>query len=146
MPEVTELPKADEDDGGDTTMLSPDSTGTDEKKDLAAISEGEDIADRAASMLQGLRKDSDADSASGSLRRRRESADDERRSRRRRRGAGSTIGGGGEERETPPPSRDHETIAEEQPGDGEGAAPSTTLLVSPPSPEGSMSKPVELSD
>lgn len=62
---------------------------------MEPISEGEDIADRAASMLQGLRGD-DGDAANsarpssrdgGSLRvrRRRENADDERRNRRRRR-------------------------------------------------------------
>ena len=75
---------------------------------LDPISEGEDIADRAASLLEGLRKDGDggepgngptgrrasADSGSGSLRvrRRRESADVERASRRRRRGRDSTAG------------------------------------------------------
>lgn len=61
------------------------------------VSEGEDIADRAASLLQGLRGDGEVSEVpqrdeSGSLRirRRRESADDERARRRaRRRGAGT---------------------------------------------------------
>lgn len=51
-------------------------------------SEGEDIADRAASMLKGLRNSTEDDDRA---RRRRESADEERRNRRlrRRNGAGS---------------------------------------------------------
>ncbi|RMJ26835.1 Cytokinesis protein sepA [Aspergillus sp. HF37] len=50
------------------------------------VSEGEDVADRAASMLQGLRGDGGGDR----LRRRRESAEEERRNRRmRRRNGGS---------------------------------------------------------
>jgi cytokinesis protein len=46
------------------------------------VSEGEDIADRAASMLQGLREAADAD---GNRTRRRESAEEARRNRRMRR-------------------------------------------------------------
>lgn len=50
------------------------------------VSEGEDVADRAASMLQGLRGDSGGER----LRRRRENAEEERRNRRmRRRNGGS---------------------------------------------------------
>ncbi|KAN0073386.1 hypothetical protein V8E54_008606 [Elaphomyces granulatus] len=83
-------PKAEEDDvetgptGSDTGLLSPKSQDDEENsagRDAQA-SESEDIADRAASMLQGLRNaDTDADRA----RRRRESAEDERRNRRMRR-------------------------------------------------------------
>lgn len=51
------------------------------------ISEGEDVADRAASMLQGLR--GNADRSGERLRRRRESADEERRNRRLRRRNGT---------------------------------------------------------
>ena len=60
------------------------------------LSEGEDIADRAASMLQGLRDNSAADSKSERWRRRRESADEERRNRkmRRRNGLGSISSSG----------------------------------------------------
>jgi len=83
-------PKAEDDDaetgptGSDTGLLSPKSQDDEENsagRDAQA-SESEDIADRAASMLQGLRNaDTDADRA----RRRRESAEDERRNRRMRR-------------------------------------------------------------
>lgn len=80
-------------------LLSPTKTeGSDDAGSAeGAVSEGEDIADRAATMLQGLRGDgehglSEAPARDDSLRvrRRRESADDERLRRRARRRAGGT--------------------------------------------------------
>ena len=159
IPDMGDLTKGSEDEELDRTIVSPESTtsgeGTEAKSsEMATISEGEDIADRAASMLQGLRGDGDGDLAAGSqsgsvrVRRRRESAresaDDERRARRRRRGA-NTSSTAGEERDgtmspTTEPAQD--AIVEEPPGDG--ATPTT--VVSPPSPEGTMHRPVELSD
>ncbi|KAJ5674824.1 Diaphanous autoregulatory [Penicillium maclennaniae] len=53
------------------------------------VSEGEDVADRAASMLLGLRSNSDA-TGGDRARRRRESADEERRNRRMRRRNGAS--------------------------------------------------------
>ena len=53
------------------------------------VSESEDVADRAASMLQGLRGDGDADAERA---RRRESAEVARRNRRMRRKAAATSG------------------------------------------------------
>ena len=104
-------------DKGTGALLSPDSAAGDTNsaggRDAVkgAASEGEDIADRAASMLQGLRGgdtpgvgngadgagDPAAPDRDGSVRvrRRRESADVERRDRRRRRtqiGSGSNGG------------------------------------------------------
>ncbi|KAH9844691.1 cytokinesis protein, partial [Teratosphaeria destructans] len=86
-------------DGGAGGLLSPDGTndgsGTSaEAGDGGGVSESEDIADRAASMLQGLRGDEEAPEKSDSLRvrRRRESADDERARRRARRRAHGTSG------------------------------------------------------
>ena len=74
-------------------LLSP-TTDVSEAASDGATSEGEDIADRAASMLQGLRGDADGDGPSRDeslrARRRRESADDERTRRRARRRAGGT--------------------------------------------------------
>ena len=159
IPDMGDLTKDSEGEDLDRTILSPGSTtsgeGTEAKSsEMATISEGEDIADRAASMLQGLRGDGDngsnAGSQSGSIRvrRRRESADDERRLRRRRRGAATSnsIGGGNDRESTLSPSHDsdHRAISEE-PTDGD--KPSTpTTVVSPPSPDGSRLQPVELSD
>ena len=83
--------KAEDDDAetgptsSDTGLLSPKSQEDEENsagRDAQA-SESEDIADRAASMLQGLRNNADTDA--DRARRRRESAEDERRNRRMRR-------------------------------------------------------------
>ncbi|QIX01463.1 hypothetical protein AMS68_006980 [Peltaster fructicola] len=80
------------DEDEEIEQLSPiaaDSLGEEAAGELAAVSEGEDVADRAASLLQGLRGDEDD---SVRVRRRRESADDERARRRaRRRAATSEI-------------------------------------------------------
>ncbi|KAF2491516.1 FH2-domain-containing protein [Lophium mytilinum] len=135
------------DDGGDAEpsnvgLLSPKSEGDSDGPTVVSPTDAEqDVADRAASMLQGLRGDGDdgvARDDSLRVRRRRESADDERnRRRRRRQAAGSSDDRAGVA--SPPP------IAEEG-EDGEGAgsrdrdsggsggtAPVT--IVHPPSPE-----------
>ncbi|KAK5122867.1 hypothetical protein LTR85_003782 [Meristemomyces frigidus] len=110
------------------------------------VSEGEDVADRAASLLNGLRGNGDgglseAPSRDESLRvrRRRESADDERSRRRARRRAGGTS------TDTPPAAQS--IIAEE--GEDAGTAPADnggeleannglpTTVVVPPSPTAS---------
>ena len=147
----------------DKNLLRPESVASgdsqrDRKAELAAISEGEDVAERAASMLQGLRGDGDGadgtlDSRDGSLRirRRRESANEERRNRRRRTGASS--GGGSEDRDTTISPTEPGPIPEEPPDQvtqtnvqQEPEATTPTTLVSPPSPEGTAKKPVEISD
>ncbi|EME86861.1 uncharacterized protein MYCFIDRAFT_49427 [Pseudocercospora fijiensis CIRAD86] len=124
------------------------------------VSEGEDIADRAASMLQGLRGDAEpAEPGSESLRvrRRRESADDERARRRaRRRGAGgstdttaTTITEEGDEAAADKVGE--RTILEEDEeksggsdckrDSGEPSLPTPTTVVVPPSPTASEHSP-----
>lgn len=93
MPELSELTRdPDEKDSAEPgAMLSPDSIA--EGSEKPDVSEGEDVADRAASLLQGLRggEDNEGDLAGNlRVRRRRENADEERRARRRRRAAAST--------------------------------------------------------
>lgn len=155
------------DDEADQSLLSPGAATNGESGDkMEPISEGEDVAERAASMLQGLRADVDADSArpgsrddSGSLRvrRRRESADTERQNRRRRRARDSSSTAG-DEGDTFSPKIDGETIPEiKEPDDeddgGDEAvdednktiSPPRTVVV-PPSPEGTEDKPVVLDD
>ncbi|KNG85828.1 cytokinesis protein SepA [Aspergillus nomiae NRRL 13137] len=81
----------DEPNVTETGLLSPLSLGSDSgitSKDSTQISESEDVADRAASMLQGLRDNTDGERS----RRRRESAEEERRKRRLRRRNGPTGG------------------------------------------------------
>jgi len=83
----------------DTGLLSPTSTDGFEGNtpNEGAGSEGEDIADRAASLLQGLRGDGEGEPPTRDdslrVRRRRESADDERSRRRaaRRRAGGTST-------------------------------------------------------
>lgn len=165
MPDMAELAKNDSpNEDADKGLLSPQSTASgdassDRVGDMATISEGEDIADRAASMLQGLRGDSEvADSSrpiskDGSLRvrRRRESADEERKARRnRRRTAASNTSGDRDSTMSPAPEQEAKIIPEE-PSDTPNksntylAAPPRTVI-SPPSPEGTASKPVEIDD
>ena len=164
IPDITGTTKGESDDQeDDKNPLSPENVASaelqpDRKAELAAISEGEDVAERAASVLQGLRGDGDgADGRPGSrdgnlrVRRRRESANEERRMRRRRTGASS--GGGSEDKENPLSPTEPESIPEE-PSDHitesktpqEPEATTPTTMVSPPSPEGTENKPVEISD
>jgi len=108
------------------------------------VSEGEDIADRAASLLQGLRGDEegeagDRDSKHDSLRvrRRRESANDERAQRRaRRRGAGTSTDAATQSTITEENGAT-ETAADEDEANrdsGENQLPTPTTIVVPPSP------------
>lgn len=115
MPELPGVPGAVSEDpvlenGTSNGPLSPPisevSEPTPQDKDVAGtMSEGEDVADRAASILQGLRGDASAaaagetDGEGGSVRRddslrvrrRRESANDERAQRRRRRAGHASV-------------------------------------------------------
>jgi len=155
IPDMGDLTKDSEGEDLDRTIVSPATSGegTEAKtSDMATISEGEDIADRAASLLQGLRGDGDGESVAGSqsgsirVRRRRESADDERRSRRRRRGAATSSTDERDGTFSPSLEQSQEAISEEPPDRNHASTP--TAVVSPPSPgpDGSRLQPVELSD
>jgi cytokinesis protein len=123
-------------------LLSPTKTDGSEPSSEGPVSEGEDIADRAASLLQGLRgREGEVPNRDDSLRvrRRRESADDERARRRaRRRAAGTSVD-----------TTTHTTIPEESTGNGDAEnkrssggssesqdqqLPTPTTVVVPPSP------------
>ncbi|THC97406.1 hypothetical protein EYZ11_003120 [Aspergillus tanneri] len=77
-------------DSTETGLLSPPIQESDSGsvKDSSQVSESEDVADRAASMLQGLRDNADGERT----RQRRETAEEERRKRRLRRRNGATNG------------------------------------------------------
>lgn len=102
-------------------------------------SEGEDVADRAASMLQGLRNHTDSDERA---RKRRESADEERRNRRRRRrtGGGISISSKAPTNEPGSPTKT-DTIAEQDdhvPGpnpEGEQSSPPPPSIVVSSAPD-----------
>lgn len=85
---------ADNDEGKDANTESLKTQNEDTEASAASkepqVSEGEDVADRAASMLQGLRNNTEINGER--LRRRRESAEEERRNRRLRRRNGASSG------------------------------------------------------
>ncbi|QQK45457.1 Cytokinesis protein SepA/Bni1 [Penicillium digitatum] len=83
--------KADGENNDENGLLSPPATADEDSKQETHVSEGEDVADRAASLLLGLRSNSDAGGGERQ-RRRRESADEERRNRRMRRRNPATSG------------------------------------------------------
>lgn len=151
-----------DDEDGEKALLSPAAatkiSGDGEK--MEPISEGEDIADRAASMLQGLRGDGEPSEnnsmssrdGSGSLRirRRRESANVERSNRRQRRMRDS-VEPDAEESKLSAGTGMREMIAEEDAEDGadedtiladdsvhenkDTLPPPPKTVISPPSPE-----------
>lgn len=174
IPDLGDLTKGGDFDDNYRAPLSPlPAVGEGQEKEAeAVVSESEDIADRAASMLLGLRGDGEADTEGvnrdGSLRvrRRRESADDERRSRRRRRAAANSSSSTAPSIGSPGVPPESNTIPEEpaEEGDAEknskrdsrqseedshknGVAPDTpSMQVRPPTPDGTESKPVEIDD
>ena len=173
IPDLGDLTKnGSEDDDTERSLLSPSAATNGEfpGDKMEPISEGEDVAERAASMLQGLRGDGEAESTrpgsrDGSLRvrRRRESASDERSSRRRRRARESTSTNGNEDETlspkqgTDPMPEIKEPDDENEPGGGgeerseerredDTTPPPPTTVVVPPSPEGTSRKPVVLDD
>ncbi|MCJ1472959.1 hypothetical protein MMC13_001608 [Lambiella insularis] len=120
IPDLPEFAKAEE-QNNETKLPLQSTTITEMPEKELGTSESEDVADRAASMLQGLRGDTPADSDNlnqdGGLRvrRRRESAEVERRDRRRRRGpAASSSSGGNVGNETSVP--ESSSIPEEMAG------------------------------
>ncbi|KAJ5921525.1 hypothetical protein N7466_009851 [Penicillium verhagenii] len=142
----------------ETGLLSPPiPDGEDDTKETQ-ISEGEDVADRAASMLMGLRSNSDA--SGERQRRRRESADEERRNRRMRRRNGATTGSkdsaDGGLQTVPEPSSPSQTgsIGNEDALPSPPADPPSIVISeqhehepsSPEEPHDSPEHPIELSD
>lgn len=148
-----EIPETGENVEGETGLLSPTATNESGEGTSSAepTSEGEDVADRAASLLQGLRGSDMSNEGDGGLsevpsngdslrvRRRRESANDERAQRRARRRAqgtstDTTAQSIAEEAEESTTGADG-TIEEE--AGAEPALPTPTTIVVPPSPTAS---------
>lgn len=149
IPDPDEIPEIEE------GLLSPDSISeglTSPEMVLKVEGSEDDIAERAAMLLQGMRgadgaEDPEAADRRESVRRskRRENADEERKARRRRREKASTA--------SEPHEGDtiHEDDAESQMGvtsptgdEDSDKLPTPTTVVSPPSPNGSKTKPIEL--
>jgi cytokinesis protein len=145
IPDPDEIPEIEE------SLKSPESISSDGLiSPEMQLGEGDDVAERAALLLQGMRGTTDgADDGEASerreslrSRRRRDNADEERRARRRRREkASSTAGSLGEVGEEEPGTPIIEEPEAEAEREGEGR-----VVVSPPSPEGTEKKPIEVSD
>lgn len=139
----------------ETGLLSPTITDASEPVSEGATSEGEDIADRAASMLQGLRGDGDdgpAKDDSVRAQRRRESADSERARRRARRRAGGTSIDQTKrdtitEETTAKEEEDAEVVDKRSSGESNESEPTQlptpTTIVVPPSPTASERRAAE---
>ena len=174
MPDLGDLRRKDGEEGedADETLLASENGAAAEK--MEPISEGEDVAERAASMLQGLRDNSNSHSPSGNgetegashnrpasregmngslrVRRRRESADDERRNRRRRRARESKDGSVDDDvKGSVVGGKDGNGDGgivegrEESGGDEKGEQLPKTML-SPPSPDGGKGRPIVVDD
>jgi len=139
------IPETGENLVEDGDLVTPTHTGGFEDSTIpeGGASEGEDIADRAASMLQGLRRDGDAETPGTEdalrVRRSRESADSERMRRRERRRRPGTESGSRtitEEIETDAPTDEPAARSLEKSSEEavEAPLPTPTTLIVPPSP------------
>ena len=145
IPDPDEIPEIEE------SLKSPQSISSDGliSPEMQTGEGGDDVAERAALLLQGMRGADGADDAEAGERRdsvrrsrRRDNADEERKARRRRREKASSTAGsqggdaeGDEVPETP-------IIEEAEEGNEEVGK----VVISPPSPDGSEKKPIELDD
>ena len=146
----------------DKALLSPKAATIEDAPNdkMEPISEGEDVAERAASMLQGLRGNAEGDPSNGRpgsrdgslrVRRRRESANDERLNRRSRRKVRESSSTTGDEAAIPSPGQENPIPEIQEPEDEDGGdeveeADVPQTVVVPPSPEGIAIKPVLLDD
>ncbi|KAL1959955.1 hypothetical protein VTO42DRAFT_623 [Malbranchea cinnamomea] len=116
-------------DGGSKDDAGDQSGGRSTNQDAAQVSEGEDIADRAASVLQGLRE------GNTDRTRRKESAEEARRNRRLRRrmaatGASTNKDGGGSAEDRPVTPNPEQSESKERVNSGElPKSPSSTAAV-----------------
>lgn len=151
IPDPDEIPEAE------AALLSPDSISTEGllSPEMPKEVSEDDIAIRAALLLQGIKGTDASEDAEAAERResqrrsrRRDNADEERRTRRRRREKASTSEGQGPEETAeagngePPTPRTAEAPDDEL----KEKVTTPTTIVSPPSPEGTEKKPIELGD
>lgn len=148
IPDPDEIPEVEE------SLKSPESIGADSLlSPIASTKDGEedDVADRAALLLQGMRGIDGADEEDTERRdsmrraRRRDNAEEERKARRRRREKATSVSEATIDPDAIPEEASIvEVKEEEEPKEEQTLTPTT--VVSPPSPEGTKSKPIELDD
>jgi cytokinesis protein len=154
IPDPEEIPEVEE------GLMSPDSINTEgllSPEMQPPTGSEDDIAERAALLLQGMRGSEGTEDAETERResvrrsRRRENADEERKARRRRREKATSTsealeGDAIPEEDDEPPRESQTTEASEAYQDGKEKEPTPTTVVSPPSPEGSEKKPIDVDD
>jgi cytokinesis protein len=111
-------------DNGD--HLAPQDAGAN-GQESPQVSEGEDIADRAANLLQGLRSNTDTDEERA--RRRRESAEDERRARRLRMRSRNTANGSKDSADGSLPSVIESVVPEQETAGTESTTTTTPAII-----------------
>jgi len=109
-------------------------SGTDGEKGKGGLSEGEDVADRAATMLQNLRSQAPIDGDELAISRRREGADEERKARRIRRRTAQQSSAGATEALKSATSAEMEKVEEAGTEDKDGHRSSTQSASQPPPP------------
>jgi cytokinesis protein len=148
IPDPNEIPEVED------TLKSPDSVSTESlaspvvrERDPDAEPDADDIAARAALLLQGLRVGDGADEALNQKRESmRKARDEERKARRnKRREQASMVEAAESEGDTVIAGSSNAT-PKEMTDDENAKVPPPTTVVSPPSPEGSEKKPIELDD
>ena len=149
MPDLADLTRGAEGEKPDSPGLVSPVTALPVLAEKGEQSGSEDVADRAAQMLQAIHKETATEGTSaGSIRvrRRREGNEEERRTRRRRRAAEDSS-------ELSPTidqvkGKDSEGGKEQQANGGQEQQPGTPVTtVSPPSPKhGTEARPVSISD
>jgi cytokinesis protein len=154
IPDPEEIPEVEE------GLKSPESVNTEGllSPDMQPPNGSEDdIAERAALLLQGMRGSEGAEDPDSERRdsmrrsRRRENADEERKARRRRREKATStsepVEGDAIPEEDGEDPMESQTVEASEVDEGEKEQlPMPTTVISPPSPEGSEKKPIELDD
>ena len=154
IPDPEEIPEVEE------GLKSPESINTEgllSPEILPPTSSEDDVAERAALLLQGMRGSEGTEDGETERRdsvrrsRRRENADEERKARRRRRekatSTSEALDGDAipeEDGEAPPESQTVD-VSEADEGEQE-TVPMSTAVLSPPGPDGSEKKPIEVDD
>ena len=151
IPELADLTNGTENGEADSPeLLSPPPITLPPVQENEGQSEGEDVADRAAQLLQGLRGDGPGDASGvGSIRvrRRREGNDEERRSRRRRRAADDSTEPSLTVDDSHPTEAANDGLENNETENTQANPGTPVTTISPPTPErGSETRPLSISD
>ncbi|CZT50195.1 probable cytokinesis protein SepA [Rhynchosporium secalis] len=152
IPDPDEIPEIED------ALKSPESVSTEGlmSPEIGGVpKEGseDDVAERAALLLQGMRGTDGANDVEETERRdsvrrarRRDNAEEERKARRKRREKASSVSEAAEGDTLPEEEDTPQTVEAIEEDEGKEKVPTPTTVVRPPSPEGSRTKPIELDE